>query len=514
MDGTREIKDCRTASEETEVREDATYDHIVKYTGFLGVTQALTMMVGVVRNKLAAVLLDTAGVGLSALCQNVTGFFHNTSNLGISFSSIKEISALYGQGDREEVLRRVEVVRTWSIWTGTAGVLLCVLFSPLVSYWAFGDVSRALSLCLLSPVVGFMSVTAGEVAILKAVRRLKRVALISVLAAAATLLLTVPFYYFWGMSGVVPALVAGAAGVMAAHLILSLKVFPWRVDLLSRSHFRAGWSLVRAGVPYILAGVVNMSVGMGVSLFIANAGSLSDVGLYGMGYNVVITYAGVVFTAVDTDYFPRLSAVSADAERMNLTVNRQVKACVLLMSPFLVLFMISMPLVIRLLYSSSFLPMTGMAVCASVHMFFKSMTLPAAYMSLARGDTAIYLCMEVAYDVFMAAGVMAGFVYAGILGTGIALALAGVFDWLMIYAVYGRRYGFKPDKSARPFMAAQFLCVAAALFPGLQPGLWFKVAVGGCLLGVSAWLSVSAIRKEITLFSELKRRIGRFGKKR
>lgn len=515
MSETQEIKDGLTVLEETEGREDATYDHIVKYTGFLGGIQVLTILVSVVRNKLAAVLLSTAGVGLSSLYLSVISFLHNTSNLGIPFSSIKEISELYGQDRTEDVLRQVEVVRTWGVWTGLAGMLLCLLFSPVISYWAFDDTSHILPLCLLSPVMAFMGVTAGEFSILKAVRRLKRVALVSVLGAVATLLLTVPFYYFWGMSGVVPALVVSTLGVMVAHLSLSLPVFPWRVDLLNRAHFRKGWSMVRLGVPYIMATAVNMSVAMGISLFITNWGSLSDVGLYGMGYNLVITYAGVVFTAVDADYFPRLSSVNADVGRMNQTINRQIKVCVLLMSPFLVLFMICMPLAIRVLYSSSFLPMTGMAVCASMHMFFKSMTLPVAYVSLAKGDAVMYLCMEAAYDIFMAVCVIVGFVYGGILGTGIALALAGVFDWWMIYAVYGRCYGFKPDKAARPFTAAQFLCVAAALFLGMQSEVWLKVAVGGCVLGASVWLSASAIRKEITLFSELKRRIGgRFGKRR
>ena len=78
MSETQEIKDGLTASEETEAPEDATYDHIVKYTGFLGGIQVLTILVNVVRNKLAAVLLGTAGVGLSALYQSVIGFLHNT----------------------------------------------------------------------------------------------------------------------------------------------------------------------------------------------------------------------------------------------------------------------------------------------------------------------------------------------------------------------------------------------------------------------------------------------------
>ena len=115
MSETQEIKDGLTVLEETEGREDATYDHIVKYTGFLGGIQVLTILVSVVRNKLAAVLLSTAGVGLSALYQSVIGFLHNTSNLGISFSSIKEIAEFYGENHPEKVLLQVEVVRTWSV---------------------------------------------------------------------------------------------------------------------------------------------------------------------------------------------------------------------------------------------------------------------------------------------------------------------------------------------------------------------------------------------------------------
>ncbi|MCD8318204.1 MAG: oligosaccharide flippase family protein, partial [Paraprevotella sp.] len=433
------------------------------------------------------------------------------SFLGISFSSIKDISEFYEHGRLDEILRRVEVVRTWSVWTGGGGMLLCALFSPLISRLAFGDASHVLPVCQLSPVVCFMSVTAGEVAILKAVRRLKRVALVSVLGAAVTLLLTIPFYYFWGMWGVVPALVASTLGVMVAHLSLSLPVFPWRVDLRSRAHFRAGWGLVRLGVPYILAAAMNTFVSMGLGIFLARTGSLSDVGLYNLGYNLVFTYAGIVFTAVDADYFPRLSAVNADVDRMNLTINRQIKVCVLLMSPFLVVFMLAMPLVIRLLYSSDFLPMTGMAVCASLHLFFKSMTLPVAYISLAKGDAVTYLCMEVAYDVCMAVCVVVGFCYWGILGTGIALALAGIFDWVMIVGVYGRLYGYRSDSSARPFALGQLVCVIAALVLGLQSDRGLKVLVGLAVLIVSAGLSIRVLCREMTLFSVLKDRLkGKF----
>ena len=506
MSGISEIEEKQHTESSVKAEDEATYDHIVKYTGFLGGIQVLTLLVGVIRNKLAAVLLNTVGVGLSSLYQNVLNFMQNTSGLGISFSSIKEISEFYGRGDAEAIARHVCVVRTWGVWTGLAGMLLCVLLSPLISFCAFDDFSHSSAICLLSPVVVFMSVTAAELAVLKAVRRLKRVALISVFSALAALFSTIPFYYCWGMRGIVPALLLGSFGVMAVHLYFSVRVYPWKVGLWDKGNFRAGWGMVCLGVPYILANVVNAAMGMGLGLFIASSGSLSDVGLYNMGYNLIFMYAGIIFTAVDTDYFPRLAAVGNDTEWMNVVINRQIKVGVLLMSPFLVLFVLAMPIVVRILYSDAFLPMVGMAICASMHLFFKSMTLPVAYISLARGDALMFLCMEVAYDVFMAACVMVGYVYYGVLGTGIALALAGVFDWCMIFLVYGRRYGFRLQRGFKPFIICQFFCVALALALGLQPVWWLKVVAGGLVLVCSAGLSIWVLRREMTIFSEFKQR--------
>ena len=506
MSGISEIEEKQHTESSVKAEDEATYDHIVKYTGFLGGIQVLTLLVGVIRNKLAAVLLNTVGVGLSSLYQNVLNFMQNTSGLGISFSSIKEISEFYGRGDAEAIARHVCVVRTWGVWTGLAGMLLCVLLSPLISFCAFDDFSHSSAICLLSPVVVFMSVTAAELAVLKAVRRLKRVALISVFSALAALFSTIPFYYCWGMRGIVPALLLSSFGVMAVHLYFSVRVYPWKVGLWDKGNFRAGWGMVCLGVPYILANVVNAAMGMGLGLFIASSGSLSDVGLYNMGYNLIFMYAGIIFTAVDTDYFPRLAAVGNDTEWMNVVINRQIKVGVLLMSPFLVLFVLAMPIVVRILYSEAFLPMVGMAICASMHLFFKSMTLPVAYISLARGDALMFLCMEVAYDVFMAACVMVGYVYYGVLGTGIALALAGVFDWCMIFLVYGRRYGFRLQRGFKPFIICQLFCVALALALGLQPVWWLKVVAGGLVLVCSAGLSIWVLRREMTIFSEFKQR--------
>ena len=509
MKETQEIEKLEAVKSFDDNVEDATYKHIVKYTGFFGGIQVLTILVSVIRNKLAVILLSKGGIGLTALYNNITGFLSNASNLGVSFSSIKHISEIYECGDMSKIKRHIEVVRTWSIWTAMMGMLLTILLSPIISWSAFDDFSHTVSVCMLSPVVAFMAITGGELAILKAVRKLHRVALTSIIGALFTLFLTIPFYYFWGNKGIIPALNVSTLSVMVAHLALSLPLFPWKVSLMSKEYFYEGWSLVKLGVPYILAAVINTFSVMGISFFINRAGSADDVGLYSMGFTLVITYAGIVFTAVDTDYFPRLSAIHTDAKRMSLTINRQVKVCVLLMAPFLVLFMLCMPLIIRLLYTAEYLPITGMAVCASLHMFFKAMTLPVAYTALAKADSLIYLLMEVIYDLVMVALVVIGYVLWGIQGTGVALALAGIFDFVLIYAVYTRRYDYKPDISATTFYFSQMICVIVAMCLGIYDDVMTKLLVGVPLICISVWLSVRVLRSEMTISENLLRRLSR-----
>ena len=75
---------------------------------------------------------------------------------------------------------------------------------------------------------------------------------------------------------------------------------------------------------------------------------------YNAGYMITMTYAGVIFSAMETDYFPRLSSVGNNVEDRNLLVNRQLEVSLLLISPLLILLMSTLPIALPLLYSDAF----------------------------------------------------------------------------------------------------------------------------------------------------------------
>lgn len=498
-------------AEERQQQQERTFRHVMKYTGLFGGVQGITMLVAVVRNKVAAVLLGPAGIALVNIYMTVTNLLNQATNLGISFSAVKHVSELFDQGDTGRTARFVATVRAWSVATAVLGIGATCLLSPLLSLWTFGDWGHALTFCALSPVVGMASVTGGELAILKGLRQLGRVARISVAGALGTLCATAPLYLWLGTDGIVAALLLATAAVTGVHLFYSMRCCPWRMDGCWRAHFRAGLPMVRLGLAFIVAGVGGQGAEFVIRLALLHLGSLADVGFYNSGYVMAVTYASVVFTAIEVDYFPRLSAACADRERMSGIVNQQTEVCVLLVAPFLILFVLAMPFVVHLLYSAEFAPAVPMAVCTVPYMFFKALTLPAAYLSLAHGDSRTYLLTELVYDVFVVAAIPAGFALWGLPGAGWMLSAGGVLDLLVIHLLYRRRYGFRFDFGPLRFYIAQFLLLAAALLAVIaldgRPAM--KWAAGGAAFAVSALLSLRRLGREARLAEVLRARLRR-----
>lgn len=488
--------------------EDTSYDHVLKYTGVFGGVQLLTMLVSLLRNKLAAVWLSKAGMGFFMMYSNIASFVSSTSNAGIPFSAVKNISELHETGDAAQLQAYVASVRAWSLWTALFGALLCVLMASPISYLAFeGDLSYSLDVALLAPMIFALAVTNGEISILKGTRRLKRVAVISAISVVLTLVSVLPFFYMWRVRGVIPALVVNAVVVMIVHLYFSLQVFPWRVKLFSRELLQRGVGMIKLGIPYVTASIINSLTALAIPAFLLNLGNIDDVGLYKVGYSIMTVYAGIVFVAVETDYFPRLSAVNNNVGRMNYAINQQIDICVLLMAPLLLFMMMIMPWIVQLLYTGEFLPVVNMAVYSAFYMFFRAIMLPIAYTSLAKGDTLIYLVMEVVYDTFSFALIAAGFYWGGITGTGIALSVAGLLDVIMIATCYSWRYGFRFFSSTAKLVTVQFIFVFVGMLFCAQDNVWARYAGCAFAMAVSAIYSFRLLQRRTTVFAALKKKL-------
>lgn len=483
-----------------------TYTHVLKYTGLFGGVQGLNMIVGLVRNKLIALLLGPEGMGLASLFNSSVNFISQATNLGISFSAVRHVSALFDSGDEEKINHFIQVVRSWAILTAVIGMLVCIVAGPLLSNYTFSWGDHTLHFVLLAPAVGLLAISGVEAAILKGARQLKALAVIQVYSVILALFISVPVYYFFGQAGIVPVIVLMALASMLLTIRYSYRIFPLK---LGGTHgvLGEGLEMVKLGVAFVLAGIFGSGAEIVIRSFLNVHGDLDTVGLYNAGFMLTITYASLVFSSMETDYFPRLSVDGNDREKLCLTVNRQIEVSLLIISPMLALLMVFLPVLVPLLFSSKFILVIPMAQIAIFSMYLKAISLPIAYLTLAKGHSLAYLFLELGYSVVLVILIILGYTLWQLWGTGLALTVSYVFDFVLVYCYAHLRYGYRLSSQVLLYAALQLpLGIAVYLVTFVDnPFIYWGTELLLCSL--SMFISLYILHRKTSLWDALGRKV-------
>lgn len=475
---------------------NGSYSHILKYTSLFGGVQMLNILIGLIRNKLVAVLLGPFGMGIVALYTSTINFIVNTSNLGIHASAVKELSQAFETGDTGLLNHKIHVLRHWTCITSLFGMMAFACLSPLLSRWTFATYDYTIQFICLAPVVALTIIALGETAILKATRLLRQLAIVSVCGAVGVLAVSVPIYWIYGCDGIVASLVLMAVVQALTVTAYSLRRYPLSFAI-SRACVHEGRAFLGLGIAFVVSGIMGSGVEMAIRAYLSNAADIATVGLYNAVYAMVFTYAGIVFTAMDTDYFPRLSGISCNGNELNDAVNRQIGATMAIVSPLAVLFILCMPVLLPLLYSGKFATALPMLQVAALSMYCRGVYLPIEYVALSRGDSKTFIVVEVFSGVLLVSFVVLGFKMLGLKGMGIGITAAYFVEMFFAWAVCRMRYGYRMSgtiiKTTIPHMVCG-LCMYAITNVGNTT--WY------CLLGLGvfiadAFLSVYSIRKKI-----------------
>ena len=484
------------------------YGHILKYTSLFGGVQGLNILIGLVRTALVTKLLGPAGMGLVSLFQTTANFISQATNLGISFSAVRNVSELFDTGDEARIAHFIKVVRAWSLLTGLIGTLLCMLAGSILSQLTFTWGDHTLHFVVLAPLVGILAVTGGETAILKGARQLRSLAVIQMYNVIAALLISVPVYYFFGESGIVPVMLLTGLFSMLLTIRHSHKLYPLRFSGI-QGILGEGMGMVRLGIAFTLAGILGSGADFVIRTFLNNVSSLDEVGLYNVGYMMTMTYAGMIFSAMETDYFPRLSAVNNDRVKCNDLISKQAEVSLLLISPIIVAAIFLLPVGLPLLTSSKFLPVVDMMRIMSLALYLRAVNLSLEYLSLAQGASLSYLFLEGVYDVVIVVLTIVCYKFYGLTGTGIALLAAGLFNTLLVFGYIGLKFGVRIRKAIFLLLLLQMgIGVAAFFATQWLSGFGYWVA-GIVLFCISLWISVNILRRKTHLWDKMKAKINK-----
>lgn len=488
------------------IEKDDSYSRILKYTGIFGGVQGLNMLIGIAKNKFAAVLLGTNGMGLVALFNSTINMLVSATNFGIPTSGVQEIASKY-QSQSEQLEESIKSIRSWSLITALLGSLICILFSSLLDKLTFTWGNHVLHFVLLSPVVGLTIVAAGEMAVLKATRQLKSLATSSLMVIGLSLVISVPIYYIWNQKGIIAVLVFQALAQCLTTFYFSSRYYPYSVSLSFR-FLKAGIHIIKLGTAFVLAGLLNAGAEFLIRTYINNVDGLDEVGLFNAGWTMAVVYSGLVFSAMDADYFPRLSSIKNDVVGQNDCVNKQIEMNVMMISPILTMMLIGLPIGIPMLYDGDFMVILRMTQLALVSMLWKAIYIPIEYLPLSKGQSWVFLCQEAACVLLLIACEILGYRYMGLNGLGLGILVAYFLETIGV-VVYSKLY-YEHQLSRNVVMTCLPQCLfllGAVLWIFVEIPAWCYWSIGAIYAATHLGYTLCQLKKKTHILGLLSRKL-------
>lgn len=452
-----EQKDIHTSSQEN--NETSSYRSIFKATSLFGGVQLWKILITIVQTKFVALILGPGGMGIKGLYTSATSLIQSITAMGLSNSAVRDVSEANGTGDIKRVSYVVAVLRKLVWITGLLGMITVIVLSPILSKTTFEDYSYTIPFIILSVTLLLSQLTAGQNVILQGTRRLKYLAKAGIIGSIVSLVITVPFYYLWGVKGIVPTMVLESLSLFVLARHFSKKVKTEQVKVPIKEALKEGREMMSLGLVMTYNSMLVLGCSYVVRIFISRTGGVADVGLSNAGFAVVNTYVGLIFSAMTTDYYPRLAAVSRDNEKCSQVVNQQTEVALLIIGPMLLFFLLIAPWAVIALYSQKFLPIVGYMKWAALGVVFKTISWAISYQFIAKGDKKTFAINETAINIISLV-VKIGFYYLwGITGLGISFLVIFFIYTLMVYRVAHKKYGYNMSHEVRLILLIQLICL-------------------------------------------------------
>lgn len=412
---------------------------IMKVAGMIGSLQMVNIFCSIVRAKLIALWIGPIGVGLFGVFNSALEMIAMIAQMGIRPSAVREL----GKADRRSVPRIVASVRRTAFVLGMAGALLTLCCSPLLSRISFGDTSRWWGFAWLSVAILLMALNNAEGAVFQGLGRFRKLARCSMAGSVGGFLVSVPLFYWLRTDSIVPSILAYVICTWLAMGFYREKV-PAPVDEFSaKERSRISRRLVTFGAYLTVMGVMNYGI---TYLFLAYLNAVSDeatIGYFQAGSTFINRYVSLVLTALAMEYLPRLSAHAHSPRRSGLMVSNQIFLSTIALTGVLSLMAALSPVIIRLFYSSEFMPVLPFLVLAGGATLLKGVSWCMAVEMMARGDGRTFLVTEIISGALHLGLGIFGFNAGGFFGLGLAYVVWYGLYTLMVWYVYRFRYGLR-----------------------------------------------------------------------
>lgn len=424
----------------------------------------LKILVGIISAKFVAIFLGTTGIGLVGLLQNTLAIISSITGFGINISGVRMVTLANAEENHQEFSKTVLVLKRASITTGILGVFLTLILAKPLSIWTFGSTEYTNWFLVLSINFIFSSLAINKMALLQGTRSMKEIAVSTVVYAVLVTAVTLPIYYFFKMEGIVAVLILTAVLNYVVNWFFARKISVVPVSVGIKETILRSKEMIQLG--FLLS--INVIFGQITSYLLKlyfnfQHATESVLGLYVVATTLLLTYVGMVFSAMSTDFYPRLTQVQTDNNKVKEMVNDQIEVALLLLTPLVVIFYFLAPFLITILYSEDFLGVVLILKWALLAIIIKAIIWPLAFIILAKGEKKLYFKQEILGDAMNIIFTIIGYYYFGLIGIGLAMVFNYSVYGIYVFLVVKKKFNFNFRKNTTALMIKSlFLGIAAA----------------------------------------------------
>jgi PST family polysaccharide transporter len=450
-----------------------------------------------VRIKFVAVLIGPLGMGLVGTYQAIQVMVGVVAGLGIQSSAVRDVSLAVASGDEESVGRTILTLRRLTLFTGLAGALWMVALARPFSLYTFGSDEHVVNISLLGATILFGSIQGGQMALIQGMRRIGDLARLNVIGAIASLIVSVMLYAWLGMQGIIPALMSLSAIGLVSSWYFARRIPVPKVEMSWKESFLAAGGMVRLGLVFMWNGVLLAMVAYLTRTFVAQGLGLEAVGIFAAAFALSGMFINVVLAAMNADYYPRLTAVSHDHDKVNLLVNEQTEIGLLLAVPGLLATLTLAPWIIRTFYTGEFLPATDLLQWFVLGCLGQVISWPLGFVMLALGRGSLFAITQTGFNITHVIFIWIGLIAFGLEGVSIAFFVLYLVVTLIVYMVAHHLTGFSWSAETRRLLLLLIPVASLAFLAARVLPLWPATGLGLVVTGIASILCLRELVKRI-----------------
>lgn len=482
------------------------YRQIFKAASIFGGVQIFNILISVIKSKIIAILLGPGGIGLLGMLNSTLDVVKTITGLGLSSSAVKEVSQAAGSDDIVKISCVLNSLRRWLYLTGILGFIVTLVLASHLSQWTFGNSDYTWSFVWLSVTLFLSALSSGQIAALQGMRKISYMAKSGMIGSFIGLLLSLPLFFFFSYKGIVPSIIISAICSLALSSFYARKIKTLEVRQTFQESLMQGLGMIKLGIAMMFSSAMTVIVGYLLKAYITQNGGLDDAGMFQSGFSIAEGYFGLIFTAMATDYYPRLASVNSDNLRLRDEVNKQAEMGLLLALPIIIIALFFMPIVIRILYSATFSDSVLYVNWAMLGNVFKIGSWTMGYVLIAKGKSKIFTCTAVAFNsIFLFLNIL-GYKYRGIEGVGIAFLVYYIVHFVGIYILCNRFFKIKYQRCFWSLFLVVLSLAILAFYMQSVENVWVKYISAFFLLSISLYVSYDQINKRINIRQLLARK--------